>query len=46
MAASLMLMRTESVRNQIAIWAGPSGRAVWGIGLDHLDADTVDTNLA
>jgi hypothetical protein len=24
--------------------AGPSGRLVWGIGLDHLDAETLGSN--
>jgi hypothetical protein len=26
--------------------AGPSGRAVWALGPDHLDAETVDSKLA
>jgi hypothetical protein len=26
--------------------AGPSGRAVWGVGLDGLDAETVGSNPA
>jgi hypothetical protein len=25
---------------------GPSGRAVWGVGLDRLDAETVGSNPA
>jgi hypothetical protein len=26
--------------------SGPSGRAVWGVGLDYLDAETVSSNPA
>jgi hypothetical protein len=27
-------------------YAGPSGRSVWGVGLDRLDADTVGSSPA
>jgi hypothetical protein len=30
----------------ITLYANPSGHAVWGIGLDHLDAEMVGLNPA
>jgi hypothetical protein len=35
----------ETYRNN-RVLAGPSGRAVWGLGLHRLDAETVGFNIA
>jgi hypothetical protein len=43
---SLLLLNTllnqlNLVHNFTSYFAGPSNRAVWDIGLDHLDTETV-----
>jgi hypothetical protein len=39
---------TTAAENELVMAqkAGPSGRVVWGIGLDRLDAETMGSNPA